>query len=63
MTVAFQLAAQEDVWLDPKMTDTAEALTLLTPYPADAMIATPVSTKVNMAANEGAGLILPKNSA
>jgi putative SOS response-associated peptidase YedK len=48
------------VWHDPKMTDTAEALT---PYPADAMIATPVSTKVNTAANEGAELILPLNSA
>jgi putative SOS response-associated peptidase YedK len=47
------------VWLDPKMTDTGEALTLLTPYLADAMIATPVSTKVNTAANEGAELNLP----
>ena len=41
------------------MTDTGEALTLLTPYLADAMIATPVSTKVNTAANEGAELNLP----
>ncbi len=44
---AILLPALEDVWLDPKMTDTSEALTLLTPYPADAMIATPVSTRVN----------------
>jgi putative SOS response-associated peptidase YedK len=42
---------------DPKMTDIAEALAILTPYPADAMLATPVSTKVNLAANEGAELI------
>ena len=56
---AILLPALEDVWLDPKMTDTGEALTLLTPYPADAMIATRVSTKVNTAANEGAELILP----
>jgi len=54
---AILLPALEDVWLDPKMLDTAEALTLLTPYPAAAMIATPVSTRVNVAANEGAELI------
>jgi putative SOS response-associated peptidase YedK len=53
------LPALEDVWLDAKMTDTAEALTLLTPYPADAMMPTPVSTMVNAAANEGPELILP----
>jgi putative SOS response-associated peptidase YedK len=56
---AILLPALEDVWLDPKMTDAAEALTLLTPYPADAMMATPVSTMVNTAANEGPELILP----
>jgi hypothetical protein len=35
---AILLPALEDVWLDPRMTDPAEALTLLTPYPADAMM-------------------------
>jgi putative SOS response-associated peptidase YedK len=60
---AIFLPAREDVWLDPKMTDPAEALTLLTPYPADAMMVTPVSTKVNVAVAEGPELILPINSA
>jgi putative SOS response-associated peptidase YedK len=57
------LPALEDIRLDPRMTDAAEALTLLTPYPADAMHAYPVSTKVNYASGEGAELILPMNSA
>jgi putative SOS response-associated peptidase YedK len=60
---AILLPALEHVWLDPKMTDVAEALTLLTPYPADAMMATPVSTMVNAAANEGPEPILPISAA
>jgi putative SOS response-associated peptidase YedK len=34
---AILLPALDDVWLDPKMTDTAEALTMLMPYPAESM--------------------------
>jgi putative SOS response-associated peptidase YedK len=56
---AILLPALEHIWLDPKMTDIAEALTLLTPHPADGMMAMPVSTLVNAAANEGSELIVP----
>jgi len=58
-----QPPAPEGVWLDPKLTNTAEALTLLTPYAADAMITTPVSTTVNTASSEAPKLILPIASA
>jgi putative SOS response-associated peptidase YedK len=36
-----------DRWLDPAITDTAELQPLLDAYPADEMLATPVSTYVN----------------
>jgi len=35
------------VWLDPTMRDVNPIQALLTPYPADEMIAYPVSTRVN----------------
>jgi putative SOS response-associated peptidase YedK len=56
---AILLPALEDVWLNPKLTDVSEAVILLTPYPAEAMIATPVSTKVNTSTNEGSEPIAP----
>ena len=34
-------------WLDPGLQDATRLLTFLTPYPADAMIAVPVSRRVN----------------
>ncbi len=45
------------------MTDTAEALTMLMPYPAESMQAFPVSKKVNSAKGQGPELILPVTSA
>ena len=60
---AILLPALDEAWLDPKLADTAEALTLLTPYAADAMMAVPVSSLVNAAASSGPELILPINSA
>ncbi len=60
---AILLPALEEVWLDPTMTDTSEALTMLLPYPADAMEAYPVSTKVNGARASGSELIVPITSA
>jgi putative SOS response-associated peptidase YedK len=60
---AILLPALEDVWLDPKMTDTAEALTMLMPYPAESMQAFPVSKKVNRASGQGPELIQPIASA
>jgi putative SOS response-associated peptidase YedK len=49
----------ENAWLD-KHTDPADLLALLTPYPADAMAAFPVSRVVNNPANEGAELMRPE---
>jgi putative SOS response-associated peptidase YedK len=56
---AILLPALEAMWLDPNLTDVDEALSLLTPYPADAMIMMPVSTQVNTATAEGPELIVP----
>jgi putative SOS response-associated peptidase YedK len=49
----------EDVWLDPNLTEPKELLALLRPYPAEAMVAIPVSTAVNTAGTEGRELIEP----
>jgi putative SOS response-associated peptidase YedK len=46
-------------WLDPKATDPAQVRTLILPFSAERMAAHPVSTRVNRASNEGAGLIEP----
>ena len=46
MPVILHPAAYES-WLDPGLQDATRLLTLLTPYPADAMIAVPVSRRVN----------------
>lgn len=44
-------------WLDPSQTDGKEAVKLLKPYPADRMVAYPVSRRVNNASSEGPDLI------
>jgi len=40
------------VWLDPAMRDVDPVQALLTPYPAEKMMAYPVSTRVNSPAND-----------
>ena len=45
-----------DFWLNP---ESGEAAYMLTPFPADRMTATPVSTTVNNARNEGPECIAP----
>jgi putative SOS response-associated peptidase YedK len=42
----------QDLWLDPEFQDKEQLLSLLKPYPEDALIATPVSTLVNSPKNE-----------
>lgn len=49
--------ASYDRWLDPAIADPGE---LLAPYPADLMMAYPVSTRVNNVRNEGPELIEPQ---
>jgi putative SOS response-associated peptidase YedK len=51
----------EQIWLD-RGTQTLEALTSLTPYPAEQMEAFPVSRAVNDPRDEGADLIKPVSS-
>jgi putative SOS response-associated peptidase YedK len=46
-------------WLDPSQTDAAELQPLLAPYPADEMLAEPVSTRVNNVRNEDETCIAP----
>jgi putative SOS response-associated peptidase YedK len=41
-----------NMWLDPAMRDVEPVQALLTPYPADQMVAYPVSTRVNNPAND-----------
>lgn len=48
----------EAPWLDPAL-DPAEAVSLLVPYPADAMRARPASTLVNSASNDDPAILLP----
>ena len=47
----------EALWLDPAVTDTRDLLSLLVPYPADAMEAYPVSRRVNVPTVDDAELI------
>jgi putative SOS response-associated peptidase YedK len=49
----------EGLWLDARVTDPEHLLPLLTPYPAEAMEAYPVSTAVNSVGNDSAQLLLP----
>jgi putative SOS response-associated peptidase YedK len=46
-------------WLDPALTDPREIRALLAPYPADRMVACPVSRRVNDARNDGPECIAP----
>jgi putative SOS response-associated peptidase YedK len=46
-------------WLDPTMREVEPVQALLTPYPADAMIAYPVSTRVNSPAYDAPDCIAP----
>jgi putative SOS response-associated peptidase YedK len=48
-----------DRWLDPAMTDAAELQPLLDAYPAEEMLATPVSTHVNNVRNIDESCIVP----
>jgi SOS response associated peptidase (SRAP) len=47
------------VWLNPTARDIEPLQALLTPYPADAMTAYPVSTRVNNPANDAPERITP----
>ncbi|HMA36199.1 MAG TPA: SOS response-associated peptidase [Chloroflexia bacterium] len=51
--------AAEARWLDPAVEDPDALLPLLQPYPADAMVAYPVSAAVNSPAQDGPALIAP----
>ena len=53
------LPSTYSVWLDPAMRDVEAVQALLTPYPADAMLADPVSPLVNNAANDTSECIVP----
>ncbi len=46
-------------WLDPELSDAAKLLPMLQPYPADLMVAYPVSLAVNSPAFDSAELIAP----
>lgn len=48
-----------DMWLDPEVDDSAALAGFLRPFEHDAMIATPVSTRVNSPANEDAACVEP----
>ncbi|RPI10917.1 MAG: SOS response-associated peptidase [Zetaproteobacteria bacterium] len=48
-----------DLWLDPTVQDVERLQTLLAPYPADAMVAYPVSAKVNNPANDAPDVLEP----
>jgi len=48
-----------DLWLDPNVQDAERLQPLLCPYPADAMAAYPVSTRVNNPANDTPDCIAP----
>ena len=48
-----------DTWLDPQQNDVATLQALLAPYPAEEMMAYPVTTLVNSPRNDGAELVAP----
>jgi putative SOS response-associated peptidase YedK len=48
-----------DLWLDPEFQGKDKLLLLLKPYPADEMVAIPVSTLVNSPRNESADCVKP----
>jgi len=47
----------EALWLDPSVTEAADLMPLLGPYPAEAMAIVPASRRVNSPANEGPELL------
>jgi putative SOS response-associated peptidase YedK len=47
------------LWLDPSVKDAAALKGLLRPYPAAAMVATPVGTLVNSPANDRPDCVRP----
>lgn len=49
----------EERWLDPRATDTAELSSCLRPLPSERMEAYPVSTRVSSPGNEGPELVAP----
>lgn len=51
--------ADYDVWLDPRLDDAARLQALLRPYPADRIMAYPVSALVNSPANDTPECIAP----
>ena len=52
-------ASDYDLWLDPGLKDTADALEMLKPYDALHMSAYPVSSRVNQAQNDDADCAKP----
>jgi putative SOS response-associated peptidase YedK len=51
--------ADFDRWMDPAVEDPARVVDLLKPYPAELMVATPVSTRVNSPKNDDAECVRP----
>jgi len=51
--------AQYARWLDPELRDAAQIQTMIASYPAEALRALPVSTRINSARNQGPELIEP----
>lgn len=47
------------LWLDPGLRDAGPLQELMVPYPADQMVASPVSKAVNRTSNEGPELLTP----
>lgn len=52
-------ADDEALWLDPEVTDPADVLGCLGPYPPRWMVGYPVSTAVNAGGNDGPDLVEP----
>ncbi len=52
-------AGAYDLWLDPAVQNVERLQKLLAPYPADAMVAYPVSARVNNPANDSPDLLAP----
>ena len=52
-----------DLWLDPKVQDPDRLAALLRPFPAEEMVAIPVSPRVNSPDNDDPGLLEPVEAA
>ena len=53
-------AEDYDRWLAPEVQDPAQVADLLRPYPAEQMLATPISSYVNNVRHEGAACLTPE---